>query len=251
MAYLSDSDIMAWNDRIPPDTNLYIGARYSNMASQPTIVFSLRDSHMYPQSYDKNGQPKQREVGDPDFKYRFAFSIASNREEEFYSIFDKLSKDSFDNHVLTANGTTTALKLDRKIAEEPTKTLHKVFDKEYMRLEYHFSGKLSSIMAYVCLLETSIEYFSMIWGYDEDGNEYNLLKYPIGNVVSPADDKSKDYLILDYKFIRAGAQFVVGYVACEMFADKNSPIVKYGPVQSFSEDKLVWSRNNRIDDLLN
>jgi hypothetical protein len=143
------------------------------------------------------------------------------------------------------------LKLDRKIADEPTKTLHKVFDKEYMRLEYDFSGKLSSIMAYVCLLETSIEYFSMIWGYDEDGNEYNLLKYPIGNVVSPADDKSKDYLILDYKFIRAGAQFVVGYVACEMFADKNSPIVKYGPVQSFSEDKLVWSRNNRIDDILN
>lgn len=250
MAYLSDSDIMAWNDRIPPETNLYIGARYSNMASQPTIVFSLRDSHMYPQSYDQNGQQKQREIGDPDFKYRFAFSIASNREEEFYSIFDKLSKESFDNHVLTANGTTTALKLDRKITDEPTKTLHKVFDKEYMRLEYDFSGKLSSIMAYVCLLETSIEYFSMIWGYDEDGNEYNLLKYPIGNVVSPADDKSKDYLILDYKFIRAGS-FIINYVACEMFADKNSAIVKYGPVQTFSEKNLVWSRNNRIDDLLN
>ena len=250
MAYLSDSDIMAWNDRIPPETNFYIGARYSNMASQPTIVFSLRDSHMYPQSYDQNGQQKQREIGDPDLKYRFAFSIASNREEEFYSIFDKLSKESFDNHVLTANGTTTALKLDRKITDEPTKTLHKVFDKEYMRLEYDFSGKLSSIMAYVCLLETSIEYFSMIWGYDEDGNEYNLLKYPIGNVVSPADDKSKDYLILDYKFIRAGS-FIINYVACEMFADKNSPIVKYGPVQSFSEKNLVWSRNNRIDDLLN
>jgi hypothetical protein len=251
MAYLSDSDIMAWNDRIPVETNLYIGARYSNMASQPTIVFSLRDSHMYPTNYDLNGQPKAREIGDPDFKYRFAFSIASNREEEFYSIFEKLAKESFDNHVLTANGTTVTLKLDRKIADEPTKTLHKVFDKEYMRLEYYFSGKLSSIMAYVCLLETSIEYFSMIWGYDEDGNEYNLLKYPIGNVVSPADDKSKDYLILDYKFIRNGAQFVVGYVACEMFADKNSPIVKYGPVKSFSEDKLVWSRNNRIDDILN
>ena len=250
MAYLSDSDIMAWNDRIPPETNFYIGARYSNMASQPTIVFSLRDSHMYPQSYDQNGQQKQREIGDPDLKYRFAFSIASNREEEFYSIFDKLSKESFDNHVLTANGTTTALKLDRKITDEPTKTLHKVFDKEYMRLEYDFSGKLSSIMAYVCLLETSIEYFSMIWGYDEDGNEYNLLKYPIGNVVSPADDKSKDYLILDYKFIRAGS-FIINYVACEMFADKNSPIVKYGPVQTFSENNLVWSRNNRIDDLLN
>jgi hypothetical protein len=251
MVYLSDSDIMDWNERIPKDSNLYIGARYSTTASQPTIVFTLRDSHLYPTNFDKDGQAKPREVGDPEMKYRFAFSIASNREEEFNSIFEKMAGEPFENQVLNANGMTARLKLERKIASTPTKTIHKVFDKEYMRLEYSFEGKLSSIMAYVCLLETSIEYFSMIWGYDEDGNEYNLLRFPIGNVVSPADDKSKDYLILDYKFIRIGAQFVIDYVACEMFADKNSSIVKYGPVQSFSEKNLVWSRNNRIDDILN
>ena len=250
MVYLSDSDIMGWNDRIPEKSNLYIGARYSTTASQPTIVFTLRDSHMYP-SVDQNGQAnKAREVGDPDFNYRFAFSIASNREEEFYSIFNKVAKEPFENHVLTANGTVARLMLNKNIADEPIKTLHKVFDKEYLRLEYNFIGKLSSIMAYVGLLEISIEYFSQIWGYDEDGNEYNLMKFPIGNIVSPADDKSKDYLILDYKFIRAGS-FIIDYVACEMFADKNSAIVKYGPVQTFSEKNLVWSRNNRIDDILN
>lgn len=250
MVYLSDSDIMGWNDRIPEKSNLYIGARYSTTASQPTIVFTLRDSHMYP-SVSQNGQAnKVREVGDPDFNYRFAFSIASNREEEFYSIFNKVAKEPFENHVLTANGTVARLMLNKNIADEPIKTLHKVFDKEYLRLEYNFIGKLSSIMAYVGLLEISIEYFSQIWGYDEDGNEYNLMKFPIGNIVSPADDKSKDYLILDYKFIRAGS-FMIDYVACEMFADKNSAIVKYGPVQTFSEKNLVWSRNNRIDDILN
>ena len=250
MVYLSDSDIMGWNDRIPEKSNLYIGARYSTTASQPTIVFSLRDSHMYP-SVNQNGQAnKVREVGDPDFEYRFAFSIASNREEEFYSIFNKLAGEPFENHVLTANGTVARLKLDKNITSDPIKTLHKVFDKEYLRLEFAFEGNLSSIMAYVGLLEISIEFFSQIWGYDEDGNEYNLMKFPIGNIVSPADDKSKDYLILDYKFIRAGA-FMINYVACEMFADKNSAIVKYGPVQTFSEKNLVWSRNNRIDDILN
>ena len=46
MAHLTDSDIMGWNDRIPPESNLYIGARYSTTASQPTIIFTLRDSHM-------------------------------------------------------------------------------------------------------------------------------------------------------------------------------------------------------------
>lgn len=105
-------------------------------------------------------------------------------------------------------------------------------------------------MAYVGLLETSIEYFSQIWGYDEDGKEYNLMKFPIGNIVSPVDDKSKDYLILDYQFTRAGS-FNINYVACEMFADKKSTIVKYGPVKTFSEENLTWSRTNRIDDILN
>ena len=59
MVYLSDSDIMGWNDRIPEKSNLYIGARYSTTASQPTIVFTLRDSHMYP-SVDQNGTANKR-----------------------------------------------------------------------------------------------------------------------------------------------------------------------------------------------
>lgn len=210
--YLSDSDIMKWNERLPIDSKLFISARYSNTATQPTIIFSLKDSYMYPNQ-------DTREVGDPDFNYRFAFSIASNREEDFYSIFNKISAEPFDNNVLTSNGTVTRLKLDKNITSEPIKTLHKVFDKGYLRLEYVFDGKLSSIMAYVGLLETSIEYFSQIWGYDEDGKEYNLMKFPIGNIVSPVDDKSKDYLILDYQFTRAGS-FNINYVACEMFADK-------------------------------
>ena len=75
------------------------------------------------------------------------------------------------------------------------------------------------------------------------------MKYPNGSIVSPIDDRSKDYIILDYKFIRAGS-FIINYVACEMFADKNSPIVKYGSVQTFSEKNLTWSRTGRIDDIL-
>ena len=242
MAYLSDSDIMKWNDRIPDDSRIFIHARYSNASSQPNIIVSLKDVYDYTNE-------KLKEIGDPDFEYKFTFSIASNREEEFYSIFDKISKEPFENSVLTSNGTYTRIKLDKSITNGPIKTLHKLFDKEYLRMEYTFTGKLSSIMAYVGLLEISIEYFSQIWGYDKDGNEYNLMKFPIGSIVSPIDDRSKDYIILDYKFIRAGS-FIINYVACEMFADKNSPIVKYGSVKTFSEKNLTWSRTGRIDDIL-
>ena len=243
--HLTDSEIMEWNDRIPKDSKIFIAARYSNMASQPTIAFCLKDSHLYPPSIDG----KNRECGDPGMKYRFAFSIAANRESEFFEIFEKLARDPFENHVQDGNGTTSRLKLDRKVAEEPIRTKHRIFEKEYLRLEYSFEGRISSIMAYVRLLEDSIEYFSMIWGYDEDGNEYNLLKYPIGSMVSPVDDKSKDMLVLDFRLVKSGSLYI-DYVACEILSVKNSAVVKYGPVQTFSEKYLTWSRNGRIDGLL-
>jgi len=240
--HLSDTDIMAWNDRLEKNSGLYVMARYSNVSSQPTI--QIMKKSIYP-----GMEPK--EIGDLDMKFRFAYSIAANREEIFFEIFNKLAREPFENHVCLSNGSHSFVKYDPKISEDPVRSLHRICDKEYLRIEHTFSGKLSSIMAYVALLETSMEYFSMMWGYDEDGTEHCLLKYPIGSTVSPADDKSKDFLVIDYKFWRTESQFVIDYVAAEMIFDKKSPVVKYGPVTTFSEKKLTWSRNGRIDDLLN
>lgn len=240
--HLSDTDIMAWNDRLGEKSGLYVMARYSNVSSQPTIVVKKRS--IYP-----GMEPK--EAGDPEIEFRFAYSIAANREEMFFEIFEKLAREPFENHVLNANGTSHYIKFERRLGEGSTRSIHKLYEKEYLRIEHTFTGKLSSIMAYVCLLESAMEYFSMIWGYDESGKEYCLLKYPIGSTVSPADDKSKDFLVIDYRFYRHGPKFIIDYVAAEMMLDKKSPVVKYGPVTTFSEKSLAWSRNGRIDDLLN
>ena len=240
--HLSDTDIMAWNDRLGEKSGLYVMARYSNVSSQPTIV--VKKESIYP-----GMEPK--EAGDPEIGFRFAYSIAANREGMFFEIFEKLAREGFENHIMNANGTSSYIKFERKLGEGSTRTIHKLYEKEYLRIEHIFTGKLSSIMAYVCLLESAMEYFSMIWGYDESGKEYCLLKYPIGSTVSPADDKSKDFLVIDYRFYRHGPRFIIDYVAAEMMLDKKSPVVKYGPVKTFSEKNLSWSRNGRIDDLLN
>ena len=240
--HLSDTDIMAWNDRLGEKSGLIVIGRYSNVSSQPTIV--VKKQSIYP-----GMEPK--EVGDPEIEFRFAYSIAANREDMFFEIFEKLAREGFENHILNANGTSSYIKFERKLGEGSTRTIHKLYEKEYLRIEHIFTGKLSSIMAYVCLLESAMEYFSMIWGYDESGKEYCLLKYPIGSTVSPADDKSKDFLVIDYRFYRHGPRFIIDYVAAEMMLDKKSPVVKYGPVKTFSEKNLSWSRNGRIDDLLN
>ena len=128
---------------------------------------------------------------------------------------------------------------------------HNVLNKEYTRYEFLYDGLLSEIMAHVSLLEQSIEFFSEIWGYDEDGKEYNLIKFPIGSIASPFDDKSKDLVILDYDYEKNGKDYHIKYIASEMIYDPKSLIIKYGDVITIGENILTFSRNGRIDDLLN
>jgi hypothetical protein len=106
------------------------------------------------------------------------------------------------------------------------------------------------VIAYVFLLETAIEFFSMIWGYDEDGNEHNLLKYPVGSIVSKPGDKSKDYLVLDLDYSKNASTPEIRYNICEMLYTKKSSVINYGEVSTERESNLCWSRTGRIDDIL-
>ena len=128
---------------------------------------------------------------------------------------------------------------------------HEVLKRNFTRYTYKFSGRLTSIMAYVSCLTDAINYFQMIWGYGEDGNEHCLLQYPIGSIVSKPKDKSKDYLILEYDFSKnTNDVFKIRYYACEML-NTDSSVIQYGESLICEEDELCHSRNNRIDDILN
>lgn len=91
----------------------------------------------------------------------------------------------------------------------------------------------------------------MIWGYDKDGSEHNLLKYPIGSIVSKVSDKSEDLMVVDYTFSVQYDKYYIDYVVCEMETIPNSLAIKYGKSETLPEDQLTWSRNDRIDNILN
>ena len=249
--YLSDSDIMNWNDRFTEQRPYSIIPRYSSQNTQPTIVF-VKKNDMYGSpivrgvTYDTNG-----DANEPEEKFKFVFSISSNRKDEFWDIFSKLKKKGFINYVKNGNGSHKTLDYTDKIIESKSDMEHKVLNKEYTRYELLYNGLLSEIMAHVSLLEQTIEFFSEIWGYDEDGKEYNLLKYTIGSIVSPYDDKSKDLVILDYDYEKNGKDYHIKYIVSEMMHDPKSLIIKYGDVITMTESLITFSRNGRIDDLLN
>lgn len=254
MKYISDTEILNWNRRLEKsDYSVYPLSNYRN--GHPDIVFRQKTGF---NNYNPMGGEQFVETMDPSIRYDFIFSIASNRKETFLELFEKLSKEPFgtkstyrppamrdDKDIKVLN-----IPFNDEVIESKEENTHMVYDKEYIRFTIHFAGKLGSIMAYVSYLEDAINFFSEIWGYNEDGTEVCLLKYPIGTIVSLPKEKSKDYLVLDYKYRKLDGKHYIDFIVSEMLNSKGA-VIKYGEIYTFRESELCYSRNSRIDDILN
>jgi hypothetical protein len=252
MKYLSDTEILNWNRRL--ERSDYAVYPISNVRSgHPDIIFRQKINNGYSPMSEQ-----LVETIDPYIRYDFTFSIASNRKETFLDLFEKLSKESFGTKSIyrpesmrdERDTKIMDIKFSDEVIESKEENTHMVYEKEYIRFTIHFAGKLGSIMAYVSYLEDAINFFSEIWGYNEDGTEVCLLKYPIGTIVSLPKDKSTDYLVLDYKYRKLDGKYYIDFVVSEMINNKGS-VITYGEIYTFRESELCYSRNSRIDNILN
>jgi hypothetical protein len=246
--YLTDTEILNWNKRLD-------GSPYSVYP-----MSNIRNSHPHISVRQKStsfnspmGVDSFVSTLDPFINYNFSFSVAKNRSEFFFNLFDKVSGE-VENKVIYVDQSnnekmTDVIFTDGVISEKEV-IEHTIFDKTYLRYDYKFKGKLSSIMAYIMFLEDTIEIFSGIWGYDESGSEHQLTKFSIGDIVCKSNDKSHDYIILDYLPHKTGyKKFILDYEVCKMIT--NGQIIQYSQPEIVVESNLCWSRDNRIDDILN
>jgi len=244
--HISDSEILNWNDRLI-NTPYVLFPRYHTHSSYPMILVKQRVKGSF--HYEE-----EIITLDPHMKFNFSFSVSKNRVDTFFHIFNKW----FTNEIMTKTifidkdnrEKVGDIEISDSIIKSKIETEHKVLEKEYTRFTYHFEGRLSSIMAYVMFLEDSIDMLSLIWGYDENGGEHLLTKFTIGSIVSKVDNKSEDYLVTDYNFSKSGNNsFEIGYEVSKMI--QKGQVIQYGNSEILREDKITWSRNNRIDDILN
>jgi hypothetical protein len=248
--YLSDSEIMNWNDRLS-STSYFVIPKYHTHLSFPMIVFKQRIKT----GLGSFGMDPEAEVVtmDPHMKFNFSFSVAKNRVDSFFHIFDKWFTNKIETKTLFEDKTNREkigdIEVSGSIIKSKTQTEHKVKEKEYTKFTYEFEGHLSSIMAYVMFLEDTIEIFSKIWGYDEDGGEHTLTKFAIGDIVTKTGDQSEDYLVLDFSPTKSDNKFNINYEICKMIT--KGQIIQYGQVEYVNISDITWSRNNRIDDILN
>jgi hypothetical protein len=251
MKYLTDSDIIRWNNRL--NKSIYsITPRYNTRNGYPDIIISEKIESGLP------GMPLVKSgIEDPIINYSFSFSVVSHRKDEFFEILHKLLKEKFDTKFLTISDKSPEslgirdIILDESILGKYYTQDHKILNRTFIKYTYDFNNRLTDIICILSYIEDTIEFFQLIWGYDEEGKEICLLDFPVGSVVSKNNDKSKDFLVIEYIYKKVNSKFNIEYIVSEIIYDNKSPVIKYGESFIISKDEICHSRNNRIDNILN
>lgn len=251
MNVLTDSEIMKLNNRLN-DSRFFVRAEYTSQSSWPVLGYYLRPTYNRPDMASQTSNSYDGRIEEPQIEYEFTFSICEKRIDEFFEIFDRISDGGVENFCYSnGNNSTTRVEFTDKVIHSESKVVHKVYNRNYVKIKYNFRGKVSSIFAYIKFLEDTIGFFGNIWGYTEEGEEICLLKYPIGNIVSPIKEKSMDVLVIDYVYLKLTDQYTINYMVCEILSDEKSSILKYGDSFTIKEEDLTLSRTNQINSLLN
>jgi hypothetical protein len=242
MKYLTDSEILKWNDRFEK-SNFRLIPRYNTRNGHPDISINYITTPF-------SGLSEIKETPDTVISYEFSFSVIESRKDEFYILLKKMFNYKFETQI-SYNDSSKSIDIfnEKDIIKEEVN--HQLLNRKFIKYTLKFKGKLSSIIAYLSYVEDAINFFQLIWGYNEEGEEICLTKYRIGDIVSVKNDKSKDFLVVDYYYNRIGNDYKINYVISEMISNSNSSIIRYGDGLKESEDNLTYSRNNRIDDILN
>jgi len=197
--------------------------------------------------------------------YRFVISVNTKRLEFFEMFFNKFLGDTLvvsnkgnwdwnknsiicscnitDNPVTfhIKNGTSTE-SID---VNGPTKTYENILVEgvPYTRIIFNFNNCHPLVVAKIITdLTDCVNFTSEIYGYDKDGNEVLLVKYPIGTVVNIINSDDRNYIVSGYIYEREIKEFK--YVI-KRFEDG-----EVMGMMNISEDMIKPSRGNNLDILL-
>jgi hypothetical protein len=249
---LSDTDIMNFSNQLN-DSRFFIRPEYTNFSSYPVIRYYInyQDVRNLGRGYYNNEDIHGR-IHEPEIEYELTFSVCEKRSDEFFDIFNKITKNGIENFVYYSTTEHRPIKFTEDIIYSKNELIHSFMNRNYKKIQYNFRGKVSSILAYVQALKDTIEYFGMIWGYTEEGEELCLLKYPIGSILSPLNDKSKDVLVVDYHYNKStNSKFTIDYEVYEILSNEKSSTLQYGNKSILSEEQLSLSRTAQVNSILN
>lgn len=234
---LTDTEIISWNDRLK---NLrYTGVQFliapvsNSSSSYPSIEFRNID-RFATEPWGRSLRPANLESIVQNFEYDVVFSISIDKEELFNEIYDRVRVEKILN-LLVIEDKQRKLDESKFLNVDLKKIKHSLFNNEYIRYEYKLKGHLAEIMGYVKSIDDTIAFLKI------------KPKYKINHVVSIKEDKSKDFVIINYLYNKENTKYEILYLLREILSDDD--IVTYGISTTFSENMVCNSRTSIITDL--
>jgi hypothetical protein len=187
--------------------------------------------------------------------YRFTISVNTKRLIFFEMFYNKFLGDSIivGKFICSTKKVeestsfyTRTIGIDNKLElKGPTKTYEDILVEgvPYTSIKFDFFYCHPLVVAKVITdLTDCVNFTSEIYGYDKDGNEVLLVKYPIGTVVNIINSDDKNYIVSAYSYERDINEF--RYII-KRFEDG-----EFMAMMHISEDMIKPSRGNNLDILL-
>jgi hypothetical protein len=227
---LTDNEILSWNDRLSDlDPYFIVMPRYISSSSYNPVICFQKNARKTNWGVNIG---EVLDVEEPVIKYNFIFSILSSKVDKFNEIYNIIKLNHIRTITYLNNDKTRTLNIDG-LDVHLSINEHLVFEKEYQRYSYDLNGKLGDIMAFVKLLEDTILFLDC------------ETKYKLSDIVCDKKDNSVDYIVLEFIY-----SIGIEYLVAEIIDNSSGNVIRYGKTMVKQEKELVWSRDARINKIL-
>lgn len=239
MNNFTDKEIISWNDRLfEHQINVFIKPIYDNSSINPNIGYLVNMMAVDPvNNWAKDIYKSERVVIEPRLKYIYNFSIKKSLIDKYNEIINivksiPVATNSISNDKSKRTLDTKSLIIKEKVTE------HSIYKEDYLLYDIEVEGLLGDIMLYIKQIEDAINFLS------------KKPKFNIHEVVSLPNDRSMDYLIVDYIYTKVLNTYNIDYKITEIISNDAEDVIRYGSTKIVDEESLTWSRTSRIDEVI-
>ena len=254
MRTFDKSSLDKWNERLKK-LNLSLSLNGTQHYTDVITIWGVDNSYSGYQGYRSTPEPIYKV---PEISYIFNFSVSKKCSKRFYELLQTLLKSGTTFYYTTKDTgsyskgqTETKNYVCRKNLSEFTieKTDIKIHQVDYIQNTCKLSHNLFDIIHFVNSVESAVEIISKYFEYEVDGTEICKTKYKVNEIVSTKDDKSGNYMILDFAI--QPNNNTISYKLSKIQNSITSEVILFDGISILNEDDIIPNREDRLNILLN
>ena len=253
MRTFDKSSLDKWNERLGK-LNLSLSLSGSQYTNDVITIWVVNNNYSGYQGvgYRPTPEPIYKV---PEISYLFNFSVSKKCSKRFYELLQTLLKSGSIFYYTTEDKgsygqTKTKSIICQKNLSDFTieKTDIKIHQVDYIQNTCKLSHNLFDIIHFVNSVESAVEIISKYFEYEEDGNEICKTKYKVNEIVSTKEDKSGNYMILDFAI---QPNNTISYKLSKIQNSITSEVILFDGISILNEDGIIPNREDRLNILLN